>query len=213
MKKLYAALTIILALLFYGCETANVDDKKKIDENGSTDNSIVVLTNGCDTINADDKKKIDDNDNNDTAIENPPTGRPIKNEDLILGGIALGISVDDFDRLVTGVLLSETISDESEPAFLRKERLYSNGLDVLFLNFHDGRGFILFWLETTSEEHPTTRGLSVGDDVEKIYELYGSPDMEVNNEFYYSAEAEDYFQLIISTENDKVVSIEIVLIL
>ena len=137
----------------------------------------------------------------------------VKREDLILGNIALGIGIDEFDKLVTGDMLSEEIFDR-DVGFGEIVRAYSNGIRTLFTDFHDGRGFILFSLQTTSSEHPTARGLAVGDSVEKIYELYGITLWEIyDGVFQYGTETGDYVQLQIIVEDDKAVRIGVSLIL
>ncbi|MCL1810297.1 MAG: hypothetical protein FWG42_11120 [Clostridiales bacterium] len=167
--------------------------------------ALTAFMSGCVATEVGGKETVGENV---AVVENLPMDLPIRREELKLGNIELGISEKEFNHLAASSFLHEIVSEENEPEFIEKECAYSNGLKATFTDFHDGRGFILFRLETSSKEYATVRGLSVGDDVRKIYELYGAPLWEIfNGEFYYGTETGDYMQLAIMTEDGKVLRI------
>ena len=84
------------------------------------------------------------------------------------------------------------------------DNLYNYGTFELTA-FDDGEKELIYSILLTDPNITTTEGLALGDDVQKMVDLYGEGYTQQGNAYVYTGDAE---LLYIITQNDKVASIE-----
>lgn len=101
--------------------------------------------------------------------------------DYNIGEFSFGMTIDDAVQYFPSEPQSE--NDENYD-FLIKRALTFDSLVLIFVSI-DSDPFSLYSIEVTGSEYITPRGLRVGDDAMKLFELYGVPLSVSNNVWTY----------------------------
>ena len=99
---------------------------------------------------------------------------------------------------------AESVYEVPSCAIEGTDNLYNYGTFELTA-FDDGEKELIYSILLTDPNITTTEGLALGDDVQKMVELYGEGYTQQGNAYVYTGDAE---LLYIIAQNDKVASIE-----
>lgn len=132
-----------------------------------------------------------------STVQTAQTSSELGLDDLKLAGIKV-YDPEDRVRCVLGKP-EKTETIKIEVADKECNKLYYQGLIVELL-----KGTGVARITTQSAKYPTVRGLKVGDTIEKVYELYGQPKSNDNNEIYYSFGKDDFDVFMVRLNDGKV---------
>ena len=118
---------------------------------------------------------------------------------------ASGVELIPGDPFDPGVLpKAESVYEVPSCAIEGTDNLYNYGTFELTA-FDDGEKELIYSILLTDPNITTTEGLALGDDVQKMVDLYGEGYTQQGNAYVYTGDAE---LLYIIAQNDKVASIE-----
>ena len=118
---------------------------------------------------------------------------------------ASGVELIPGDPFDPGVLpKAESVYEVPSCAIEGTDNLYNYGTFELTA-FDDGEKELIYSILLTDPNITTTEGLALGDDVQKMVELYGEGYTQQGNAYVYTGDAE---LLYIIAQNEKVASIE-----
>ena len=110
-----------------------------------------------------------------------------------------GMTLDDTAKYFP----SDPLSENEEVEDLIAHRILEfNSLKLDFIKAENDSDFVLFAIEVTGPKYTTPRGLSVGNDFQTVYKLYGVP-TNVNSNIWIFGSQE--YQLLYVTVTDGVV--------
>lgn len=163
---------------------------------------VTLLSAGCKTSAG----KIDQEDM-DTSLSFAAGNQQIAqiaqtNSEVGLDDLKLaGVNVYDPEDRVRCVLGQPSKTENIVHGNMSKEgnKLYYQGVIVELL-----KGTGVARITSDSAEYPTARGLRVGDPVEKVYELYGKPKLEENDQIHYSFGKDDFDVFMVKLKDGKV---------
>lgn len=125
-------------------------------------------------------------------------------EELQLGKIKLDMPLDK----VRGLMQSKVTKEETEDIDGMESRTitYADGTEITFL---DGT---VYSITVADRQYTTPRGLKVGDDIQRLKELYGEPD-GIYDETHCVYQYEGYDLFHVMTKNGKVIQIQLSMVM
>lgn len=121
--------------------------------------------------------------------------------------IALRMNKADFDNIINNPIINTEIDDKTFKEFTVSTILYENNTKAVF------NGDSLYSISVSDKNYITTRGLKVGDSVDKLIDLYGNPKRIHEESYSYEYLNSGYITFIVTTNNNIVTEIKITLIM
>lgn len=189
LKKIL--LFLVLAFIITGCSTLSSDIANITSDNNLDDNDITNKVNEEDKPNdIDDIVPLIESNNKETVILFDPynpigwstdLGRELEwsneakyitIEDFSVGDFNIGTPLEYFFSFLKSV---DYIEIEEDIGYLFKTYITDNIILAFIKDINNDEPFVLWLLNIMNNEYLTTRGLRVGDNIEKVFELYGIP--------------------------------------
>lgn len=121
----------------------------------------------------------------------------LKTKDLQLGGIKLKMNASDAEKII-GYEPSHIIQGQNG---VQENRFY----DDIELDIQNNE---IIYISATSDKYATPKGLKVGDSVEKLLKLYGTPAKIYNNIYSYEI-YEGYYSFHTEVKDGKITRIQV----
>jgi len=123
----------------------------------------------------------------------------IREKDLMIGGIALNITQEEFRLVMTGEPVETRVVKDDYLDFTETTYIY-DGIEVLFVDD------ACYSVVVTGGGYATPRGLTVGDSQDKVLHLYGEPAARNESHWGYNYEGGADFEVFSVTITDGKVS-------
>ena len=121
-------------------------------------------------------------------------------DDLQLGEIKLGITVDELNKIMNIKPVKE--EKEEYEGLVAKTLFYPDDTQIYVVDD------VVYSINVTSPNYETPRGLKVGDSTEKVRELYGEP-ANINEDGYWGYCYDGYELFTLRVKNGKVAEIQV----
>lgn len=134
---------------------------------------------------------------NTRMVNNNDEKNSLTMEDLQLGQLKLRMSSEE----VTEALQAHPLQVIMEQNGLLEKRFY-DGIELQLLSGE------VSYISTSSDQYVTPRGLKVGDSVEELIELYGTPSQIYNNIYSFDF-SDEYYLFHAEVKDGKIVRIQV----
>lgn len=190
MKRIFVCAIVAVGIFGVGCEV------KK-------DN--IAIGKDVDTVKPAQNNSIDEDTNNEKYTSAPVD---INESDLELGQMKLGIPFSQLESLIREKPIKITESVDDDPDIFKEKILeYADGLTIVLYDDE------VYSINTTNGKYATPRNMKVGDSKNNVVELYGEPDAEADEEWIYYYGVDEYPVLYIKFMNEKVIGIQVSLVM
>ncbi|MHB8963128.1 MAG: hypothetical protein ACYC5K_08240 [Saccharofermentanales bacterium] len=190
---------MLASFVIVGCSTGG--SRSGSDDASDTSSAIMISSS---IMTSDGSAESDSSvSEGDSQAASDPVIDVIRENDLIIGGIALTITQDEFLLIMTSEPVEKRINKDEYLDFTETTYIY-DGIEVLFIDD------ACYSVVVTGSGYETLRGLAVGDSEERVLQLYGAPATEIENHWGYNYEGgADYEVFSVTITDGKVSEIKV----
>lgn len=175
---------IVCAMLVAGCLLTACGEEEK------------VITGDVTNISAEDTENKTDDTANDDAQEK-------KGYVFVTEGVSIAIE-EDAQSVLSQIADPQSVYESASCAFGDLDKVYTyDGFEINTYTMDGGEYISLIILR--DESVTTAEGIGIGNTVEEVGDVYGTPDVEENTMITY---AKDHMKLCFFIQDDEVISIE-----